>query len=595
MVARITNGTPNAVGPEPPPAGMSPSAFRERLENPNPPTQLCRWSIHVRPIHYTSIPEPAVDEPYEYDQLDPRSFREWAAQERSTATPFVESIQESLTSGAFSFTPPDELSISTEMLSQSIQSDPEVLQVDAWKIAIMAGNNELLSQMFENDGHTVPDRIEEIHPIHLAASFLDGGNTCCGMITLLSDVLGNHYAYHHDRDQLGHTVLDTLMVNILRSHTTVAPEQVNSHFDPPHRFPGEEKDICGRWDADTPEIRALFRHGYARIPTRWKHAFCHTSVQAIYHSAIAVLASPASRPIDALSGLFIRRCTDCGAELKLGPLHALVVVAFYLAHNGMPGETLFGALALLICLMRLGADASLEVEVSVDAILRRQAPDKCSHKPMNASDLMKAVPSELLASWSDDCRTGWACIIQVLQLPNDDEEDSNGGDRDGRGENSASDSDMVLDDISETNSDAGNEKSPCFPSYLNILVHSEWLKLPCGNSKLGSLWAAIQVELLTYRRINEGDPWVSERFLMASLKDWLEHKSPEFRTPLVDDGLMEKHSRCGWFLLEEFLHPTAEEVCKSHFMNMDVYGRATFLRRVELPLEWLEVQPVLLQ
>jgi hypothetical protein len=73
-----------------------------------------------------------------------------------------------------------------------------------------------------------------------------------------------------------------------------------------------------------------------------------------------MLDSPASPRIDSVSGLFVRRCNNCGLELKLGPLHPLVVVAFYLAHLGMPGETLLGALAILVCLLSHGADASLK-------------------------------------------------------------------------------------------------------------------------------------------------------------------------------------------------------------------------------------------
>jgi hypothetical protein len=73
-----------------------------------------------------------------------------------------------------------------------------------------------------------------------------------------------------------------------------------------------------------------------------------------------MLGSPASPRIDLLSGLFVRPCHNCALEPQLGPLHTLVVVAFYLAHLGMPGETLLGALAILVCLLSLGADASLK-------------------------------------------------------------------------------------------------------------------------------------------------------------------------------------------------------------------------------------------
>jgi len=104
--------------------------------------------------------------------------------------------------------------------------------------------------------------------------------------------------------------------------------------------------------------------------------------------------------------LFVRRCGNCGLELKLGPLHTLVVVAFHLAHRGMPGETLFGALAILVCLLSLGADPSLRTMISVENILGHAEPGRCCHKLIDASDLMEAVPHDFVAQWTTDCRTG---------------------------------------------------------------------------------------------------------------------------------------------------------------------------------------------
>ena len=66
-------------------------------------------------------------------------------------------------------------------------------------------------------------------------------------------------------------------------------------------------------------------------------------------------------------------------------------------------------------------------------------------------------------------------------------------------------------------------------------------------------------------------------FSMDALQTWLEGGSSEFLTPLVESGMMEKHSPCGWFYGHDFICPVAEEVCKEHFMNMDAYDRATFL------------------
>jgi hypothetical protein len=493
-------------------------------------------------------------------------------------------MQESITSNTFSLTPTDGLPISTELISQSVQQDPELLRVDAWKVAIMAGNADLLDQLFqEND---IPERIHEISPLHLAASFLDGGNKCCSIITSLCYMLGDGYLFRRNHDDLGHTVLDTLMITLLRSHTNVSPEHVSTRFNPPHRFPGEEKDICGRWDADSPAIRALFRCGYARVPADWKHAFCHTAAQAICHSIIAIFGSPTSPNINTPSGLFVRRCANCGLELKLGPLHTLVVVAFYLAHLGMPGETMFGALAILVCLLSLGADASLETVMSVEDILGRAEPGKCHHRPMNPHDLMQAVPHDFVVQWTTDCRTGWACVLQVLllgKLGTRDEGNSQPSSREPEHWFESDDSDGASDAGSEEGHDCGHVQKG------GLSAHTEWLRLPCGNPKIGLLWATIQVELLTYRRINVGDRWVSGRFSMGALRTWLEGGSSGFRTPLVERGMMQHHSPCGWFPCNDFVCPVAEEVCQGYFMNMDVYDRATFLPRPLLTKNWVDI------
>ena len=459
--------------------------------------------------------------------------------------------------------------LSLQSISQAVQQDPESLRVDAFRVAIMAGNVDLVHDLLDEDEY--PNEIEEIHPFHLAASFLNGGKTCCGMLTLLCFKFGIAYILRNNYDDMGHTVLDTFMIAILRSHTSVSPEHVSTQFNPPDRFPAEEQDICGRWDPVAPVVRALFRHGYARVPTSWKHAFCHSAAQAICHSLIAVLGASTRRVINSLSGLFVRRCNNCGLELKLGPLHTLVVVAFYLAHGGLPGETLFGALAIFVCLLSLGADASLATMISVEDILGHAEPDTCWHKSMDAADLMQAVPHDFVARWSTDCQTGWACILQVLLLARGD------GDGDSEYDSEGDESDGDLDSDSGERTRSGRHTRDCGLGVEAVSAHTDWLELPCGNPKLGLLWATIQVELLTYRRINTEDCWISRLFSMDALKTWLEGGSSEFLTPLVEGGMMEQHSPCGWFSGDDFLCPVAEDACKEHFMNMDAYDRATFL------------------
>jgi hypothetical protein len=200
-----------------------------------------------------------------------------------------------------------------------------------------------------------PDiHLHDIFPLHLASSYLDGAKTCCKVFDQI--VLGMPTGEASVRklyvNHLNHTVLDNLMIAILKAHTSCTPVMVDEAFKKENRFAGEEVDICGRWDADSGCIRQLQASGNPTIPRSWKHMFCHTSAQAITH-CIGTLFGPHWAPdINTPSGIFHKRCLNetCGLKLQLKPLHTLVVTAVYLAQLGSDGETLFGMIACLLCL-----------------------------------------------------------------------------------------------------------------------------------------------------------------------------------------------------------------------------------------------------
>ncbi|KAH7007568.1 hypothetical protein EDB80DRAFT_718854 [Ilyonectria destructans] len=540
----------------------TPSAFLDFPSSPSPrpspfePSQLCRWSIHVADMEYESVgSEPASNTSPSLSTLS-----------------FVESLHQSMTSNTFTNTQAVDLPLAQETIVQSLENNPMVFQLDSWRLAIMAGNSDLLYHLWFQNGSRAPDGIDDIHPFHLAASFLDGGHTCCMTFSTLSRILRSSYAFYHNIDNLGHTILDTLMVSILRSHTSLNPETASYGFHSPSRFPGEERDICGRWDADHQTVRELFKQGYNRIPTKWKHPFCHTAVQAVCHSIMAIFESSVSPNINALSGLFLRRCTECGLELKLGPLHTLVVTAFHLAQLGIPGETLFGALAVLICLLAMGADVDLKVNVSVEEILRTSDPGKCYHKPLSAFELMQVVPDNVIKGWSAECQTGWTCVLQALVQAEEDKDQRRNFHPD-RSVSSEPIGEVIAG--SEPASPRSPDKEACI---LENEFHHEELDLPCSGPEIGLLWATIQTELLTYRRVSDGDAWISDNFSMEALRTWLEGNSALFLTPLVQNQMMKNHSRCGWFHeSDSYICPTAQEVCVQHFMNMDIYNRTTFI------------------
>lgn len=540
-----------------------------------PPTQLCNWSIHV--------PSPCGDARC--------SSAIVSSDEPPAASSFADELHLSMERSSFSSSPLPNLPFERDIVIRAIENDPKALKVDAWKFAIMAGNHMLLEEMFAQDDGEVLEALDEIYPFHLAASFLDGGNGCCKVFETLSKILDPSYAFSHNIDGLGHTILDALMVSVLRSHTTISPDVVSYTFRSPKRFPGEEMDICGRWGPDTSRVRDLFHQGFSRVPDTWKHTFCHTAVQAICHSIIAVYGPSCAPDINKLSGLFICRCTDCGLELKLGPLHTLVVATFYLAQLGMPGETLFGAVAVLVCLLSLGGSAALRVNISVDNILGTPGVGECRHTLTSPSELLQRVPKRVTDDWTDDCRTGWNCFAKILSRA-EEHEHSQSNDSDSQSNHSDSQSNHSGSDW-EDQSMADPDKNPtkCYFFIENYGAHGEWLKLKCLNEDMGLLWATIQTEMLTYRRVNEGDSWISENFSLRALEDWLFGHTADFHTPLVKNQMMKQHSKCGWFHdAETFVCPAAQEVSANYFMNMDSHERSTYIDISLLLYVWEDVE-----
>ncbi|KAM0436276.1 hypothetical protein ACHAQK_007850 [Fusarium lateritium] len=535
-----------------------------------PPTQLCRWAIHVLRIKYEPIPA-------EQHDLMPDTFS------------FTESLQEAITSGNSTVGGAGDLPICHEAISQALEDNPAALRSESLRLAIMAGNfdllegllEEILEGAFDGDIDGVPQEIHSIHPYHLAASYINGGGPCCMVFSTLVAYLPRPYLFRNNSDDLGHTVLDSLMVSILRSHSSVRPEIVNHEFGTLSRFPGEEKDTCGRWDADSPEVRELFSKGYARIPSSWKHPFCHSAVQAICHALMIIFGPEVSPDINSLSGLFLRRCTECGMELRLGPVHSLIVTAFFLGQLGMPGETLFGPLAVLVCLISFGVDVTLRAHVSIEEIIGISTEmGQCNHTSLSPAELMQVVPARVIQNWTDDCQVGWSCLFQVLLQAQAVEGEINVN----------TNTSAECEEMSETGSSDESQASDC-RSYCKLRDH-DFSKIKCTRPVIGLTWATIQAELVTYRRVGKNDPWVSSNFPMRALNDWLKHDTKMFESPLVRDQILKSHSPCGWFISEkttgywDMVWPMAENVCRTRFDVMDDYKRSSFIYEINLVDVW---------
>ena len=103
------------------------------------------------------------------------------------------------------------------------------------------------------------------------------------------------------------------------------------------------------------------------------------------------------------------------------------------------------------------------------------------------------------------------------------------------------------------------------------------------STVLATLWAAVQTELLTYRRLKEEDPWLSQNFDMKTLKEGLDRGV--ITIPLVSQSMMKKFCECGDFMNVIPACPVVEEACAYYFANLEDWGRATFITSPDHRLE----------
>ncbi|RDL33874.1 uncharacterized protein BP5553_08242 [Venustampulla echinocandica] len=97
------------------------------------------------------------------------------------------------------------------------------------------------------------------------------------------------------------------------------------------------------------------------------------------------------------------------------------------------------------------------------------------------------------------------------------------------------------------------------------------------NKYLATLCAAVQTELVTYRRIEEGDPWISENFNLLSVLKSLETET-ELQIGLVSNKMMNVFCRCGIFYRsDDVVCLRVEEASAYYFSNLEDWDRTSFL------------------
>jgi hypothetical protein len=519
--------------------------------------------------HYEDIPSPEDEHEHDHPENED-TWKEWP--QSWVDQPFEEKIVSALQSNSFSSLPEGDLPFSAGQVASAASKSPNEILVESIGFSIIAGNIDLVAELVNKAKSSSVD-LSLLYPFHLAISYLDGSKNCCNILDLL------HVALPFDQkplrkplNALGHTTIDNLMIAILKSHTSTTPAFVDHSFATESRFIGEEVDICGRWDADSECYRDLLASGRSSIPFDWKHKFCHTSAQAICHCLDSLLFhGTESTILETPSGLFLRYCPDCGQKLQLLPLHTLVLTAFQLARNGCNKEDLFGVLACLMCLLHHGADPCATAHISIAALLDIESKERCSHEQLSPTDLAEQVPEAMTSTWPLPARRGWQLFCLVLRNAHHEK---------------------GLEDLEDQEQEQEQEEDfdfePMRWRYLDEVdalfsarCTSHWqASTPAcfGKSEyLGHIWASVQAELLSYRRLTENDPWTSEYFDMEGLFRSLE-LGGGISLGYVEQNMLLPYCRCGIY---EDSYDTVyrEQTAKYYFANLDDYTRLTAIPR----------------
>ena len=521
------------------------------------PSPWCYWTIHE------------IFDGSKYDVVD-------------EAPQFRQKLREALESSDFSTFKPTSLPVALPQVLKATEKSPNDFFKEAFGFAIMGRDEDLVKSTCGEVAQQDLD-FDGLFPFHLATSYLDGSRTCCNIFSMLVLDLAPWVDGSHDgfTNNLGHSVLDNLMITILRSHTSLKPNEIDDTWDQETRFVGQEVDICGRWDADSECVRRLYARGRTTIPFSWKHKFCHTSAQTICHCTNVIARDTGPwLGFCTESGLFLKHCSGCRLRLQLYPLHTLVLVAFHLAQHGCEGEDLFGILACLLCILRHGANPLRTAHISLSALRIRDDSSSCDHTELGPDSLAETLESLFSSTWSKEISTGWQIIRFVLSSSMKEWTCIQKVFKDNH----------ITTDDSELNKDAMDTDSNFEEMHMDELEGRAWeyfeqYSPEClgdnyfGKSRvLAPLWAAVQTEMLTYRRREEEDPWTSDNFNMQDLLLGLKTRD-QIGVKLVQDNMMKSYCRCGTFIQgNEYFH-TVEDACAFYFGNLedDGCGRMTVI------------------
>lgn len=134
------------------------------------------------------------------------------------------------------------------------------------------------------------------------------------------------------------------------------------------------------------------------------------------------------------------------------------------------------------------------------------------------------------------------------------------------------------DDILSIEETQDGDMAPGAPVPIQCQMH-KWHKNFFGrNRTLSTIWAEVQTEFLTYRKLAELDSWISEYFDMESLLSDLDSGYGAAEIRLVVDDMMKSYCDCGIF---EDVHDDVcirvQEVSNYYFSNLEDWNRSTFI------------------
>ena len=541
------------------------------------PSQICRWVIYVTRGNAEANVENYVSSPPQESQIqDPQDETTWTDWPNAWHQPqFQEKLRNSLENNDFSNMETESLPVALPQVVKAAKKSPDEMLQEAFGFSIISRNIDLTRDLLDQIEMSSID-VSGLYPLHMAATYLDGSRTCCDILNLLlirADTMLEAAAGNISKlyiNELGHTVLDSLMITILKSHSSVTPGVVDDALRSEKRFIAEDIDICGRWDADSDCIRARLAGGKSAIPFSWKHKFCHTSAQSICHSITTLLTYLPPATARSPSGLFIRHCLNCGLKMQLQPVHTLVMTAFHLVISGCEDEDLFGILACLLSLVAWDVDTPLTADLSLMLLLGREVPSNiCSHKKISPADLARGIAPYFPAPLPPKADVGWQLFCHILRQYEQIREVKRMYPK----------NNLYHRDCTPSHNDdcVLNHDDDCKYDKEDILMeHSDFHRHPFGENRiLAILWASVQAELVTYRRLREGESWLSKNINLETILQNLElGLEPAIR--LVEGRLIKPFCLCGQFSCYDANCPTVQEISRRYFANLDVWGRATY-------------------